>query len=250
MARISCFARSATRSIRRFQPRFLNIQIGLTVAAILISIIAYLAQRRRERDDESGVSPDYGLLPFWGAVGLSGLLYLELALLALPNAIAGRADTDYTTIAPFVLAATLLPLIPAVRGRARAFIGVFDGNVRGWLWMLLIALLIVFGTRLHGIVAGAALVMAQFFVSMIWWWLVRPRAERQRSFGGLWLIFGVLLFGLLVVGDNFTYEYAFVRDFGGQLRLPEHRHPAAAARLSRLRAAAARCWRSFSPPCP
>ena len=115
----------------------------------------------------------------------------------------------------------------------------FDGNVRGWLWMLLIALLIVFGTRLHGIVAGAALVMAQFFVSMIWWWLVRPRAERQRSFSGLWLIFGVLLFGLLVVGDNFTYEYAFVRDFDGQFRLPQHGHPAAAARLSRLRAAAA-----------
>ena len=85
-------------SIRRLSPRFLNIQIGLTVAAILISIVAYLAQRQRERDDESGISPDYGLLPFWGAVGLSGLLYLELALLALPNAIAGRADTDYTTI--------------------------------------------------------------------------------------------------------------------------------------------------------
>ena len=196
-------------------PRFLNVQIGLTVATILISIIAFLAQRRRERDQESSVSPDYGLIPFWGAIGLSGLLYLELALLGLANTVAGRADTDYTTIAPFVLAATLLPLIPAVRGRARAFIAVFDGNVRGWLWMLLIALLIVFGTRLHGIVAGVALVLAQFLVSMIWWWLVRPRGERQRSFGGLWLIFGILLFALLVAGDNFTYEYAFVRDFAG-----------------------------------
>jgi endonuclease/exonuclease/phosphatase (EEP) superfamily protein YafD len=195
--------------------RFLNPQIGLTIVTILISIVAYLAQRRRERDEESDVSPDYGLIPFWGAIGLSGLLYLELALLGLPNTIAGRADTDYTTIAPFVVAATLLPLIPAVRGRARAFIAVFDGNVRGWLWMLLIALLVVFGTRLHGIVAGVALVLAQFLVSMIWWWLVRARGERQRSFGGLWLIFGVILFGLLVAGDNFTYEYAFVRDFTG-----------------------------------
>jgi len=81
--------------------------------------------------------------------------------------------------------------------------------------MLLIALLIVFGTRLHGIIAGVALVLAQFLVSMIWWWLVRPRAERQHSFGGLWLIFGMVLFGVLIVGDNFTYEYAFVRDFAG-----------------------------------
>lgn len=197
--------------------RFRDIQIGLTIAAILISLVDYLAQRQRdrERDEDPAFSPDNGLLPFWGAVGLSGLLYLELSLLALPNAIAGRADTDYATIAPFVLVATLLPLIPVVRSRARAFISVFDGNVRGWLWMLLIALLIVFGTRLQGILAGAALIVAQFFVSMIWWWLVRPRAARQRSFGGLWVIFGVLLFALLVVCDNFTYEYAFVRDLTG-----------------------------------
>lgn len=196
-------------------PRFTEIQVGLTVVTVLISIIAYAAQLRREHDTENGISPDYGLLPFWGAVGLSGLLYLELALLGLPNTIAGRADTDYTTITPFVVAATLLPLIPFVRGRVRAVIGIFDGNVRGWLWMLLIALLIIFGTRLQGIVAGAALVLAQFLISLVWWWLVRPRAERQRSFGGLWLVFAVLLFGLLVVGDNFTYEYAFVRDFTG-----------------------------------
>ncbi len=140
---------------------FRNYQIGLTVAAILISIIAYAAQRGRERDSESGISPDYGSLPLWGAVGLAGLLYLELGLLALPNAVAGRSDADYTTITPFLLAATLLPLVPAVRGRARSFIGVFDGNVRGWLWMLLIALLIVFGTRIQGIVAGAALVLSR-----------------------------------------------------------------------------------------
>ncbi len=197
------------------QPGFRDIQIGLTVVAILVSLLAYMGERRRARGEEEEYSPDYGLLPLWGAVGLSGLLYLELALLALPNAVAARADTDYTTIAPFVLLATILPLIPAVRGRARAFVGVFDGNVRGWLWMLLIALLIVFGTRLHGIVAGAALVLAQFFVSMIWWWLIRPRSERQRSFSGLWLVFGVALFALLVLGDNFTYEYAFVRDLTG-----------------------------------
>ncbi|HVU10313.1 MAG TPA: endonuclease/exonuclease/phosphatase family protein [Phototrophicaceae bacterium] len=194
---------------------FLQIQIGLTVVAILISLIAFFAQRQHERAQETEVSPDFGLIPFWGAIGLGGLLYLELALLGQPNTVAGRADTDYTIFAPFVLAATLLPLIPFIRGRARAFVAIFDGNVRGWLWMLLIALLIIFGMRLQGIVAGAALVLAQFFVSLLWWWLVRPRAERQRSFGGLWLILGVLLFALLVVGDNFTYEYAFVRDFAG-----------------------------------
>ncbi len=197
-------------------PGFLNVQIGLTVAAILVSLLAYFAVRSRENATE-GAAPDYGLLTFWGAVGMSGLLYLELSLLSLPNAIAARADADYTTLAPFLVAATLLPLVPAVRGRARAFIATFDGNVRGWLWMLLIALLIVFGMRLTGIIAGFALVVAQFFVSMIWWWLARPRAARQRGYGGLWLLFSVIMFGVLLIADNFTYEYAFVRDFTGNL---------------------------------
>ncbi len=194
--------------------RYLNVQIGLTAAAILIALIAYVVERRASRDDAE-ILADSGLLPFWGAVGLSGLLYLELSLLALPNAIAARADTDYTLFAPILVVATLLPLVPAVRGWARGFVALFDGGVRGWLWMLLIALLIVFGTRLSGYVAGAALVLAQFFLTMMWWWLVKPRAERQRSFSGLWLIVAMLLFGLLIVGDNFTYEYAFVRDFSG-----------------------------------
>ncbi len=95
-------------------------QIGLTAAAILIALIAYVVERRTTRDDAE-ILADSGLLPFWGAVGLSGLLYLELALLALPNAIAARADTDYTIFAPILVVATLLPLVPAVRGWARGF---------------------------------------------------------------------------------------------------------------------------------
>jgi endonuclease/exonuclease/phosphatase family metal-dependent hydrolase len=83
--------------------------------------------------------------------------------------------------------------------------------------MLLVMLLIVFGTRFRGAIAGAALVAAQFGVSMMWWWLARPRAEKERSFGGLWLILGIIMFGLLVLGDNFTYEYAYVRNLAGNL---------------------------------
>ncbi|HLV35588.1 MAG TPA: endonuclease/exonuclease/phosphatase family protein, partial [Spirillospora sp.] len=69
----------------------------------------------------------------------------------------------------------------------------------------------------QGIAAGIALVAAQFAVSLLWWWLVRPRAERERSFSGLWLIVSALVFGLLVAGDIFTYEYAFVRDLATPL---------------------------------
>lgn len=198
-----------------WSPAYRNVQVILSIAAVVIAVLAVVWDARRPRPDLPAAR--YGLLPFWGGIGLGGLLFIELALLALPNAIAGRADTDYTTFLPFVTLATLLPMVPFVRARARGFVGLFEGSVRGWLWMLLVMLLIVFGTRFRGAIAGAALVAAQFGVSMMWWWLVRPRAERERSFGGLWLILGMIVFAVLVVGDNFTYEYAYVRNLTGNL---------------------------------
>lgn len=187
------------------------VQIALSAIAALSALAAALIGR--SRDDAA----ELGTLPLWGAFALGGLLYLELSLLALPNAIANRAGSDYTLLVPLVLTATLLPILPAVRSSARRFIALFDPNLRGWVWMLLIALLVILGTRLQGIGAGIALVVAQFLVSLLWWWIGRPKAAREISFSGLWIIFGVAVFLLLVLADNFTYEYAFVRDLTGDL---------------------------------
>lgn len=187
------------------------VQIALSAVVALSALAAALIGRSR---DDAG---ELGTLPLWGAFALGGLLYLELALLALPNAIANRAGSDYTLLVPLVLAATLLPILPAVRSSARRFIALFDPNLRGWVWMLLIALLVILGTRLQGIGAGIALVAAQFMVSLLWWWIGRPKAAREVSFSGLWIVFGVAIFLLLLLTDNFTYEYAFVRDLTGDL---------------------------------
>jgi endonuclease/exonuclease/phosphatase family metal-dependent hydrolase len=192
---------------------YLNTQIVLSLALVGLSVLNLALSRSSPRGGE--LSQDKGLLPFWGGAGLAGMLFLELSLLSLPNAIAGRSDVDYTIFAPLVTATTLLPLIPWVRRSARSFIALFDGSVRGWLWMLLVALLFVLGLRLRGLVGGAALIAAQFGVSMMWWWLVRPQAERERNFTGLWMVLGIIGFLLLVAGDNFTYEYAYVRNLGG-----------------------------------
>jgi endonuclease/exonuclease/phosphatase family metal-dependent hydrolase len=186
---------------------YAGVQIALSVIVMLLALINLVRPIVMEPDEELR-----SLMPFWSGLGLGALLYLELSLLALPNAVAGRSGTDYTRIAPFLLIATLLPLIPWVRQRARGFIALFDSALRGWSWMLLVALLIVLGTRLSGVIAGAALVLAQFSVSMMWWWLTRPQGERERNASGLWLVFSVLVFAVLVVFDMFTYEYAYVRD--------------------------------------
>jgi endonuclease/exonuclease/phosphatase family metal-dependent hydrolase len=215
---------------------YLQFQVFLSLVAIIVSVLNFMNERRTR---DVNVSPDYGLLPMWGGVGMGALLFLELSLLALPNAIAGRSGADYTTLVPFVLAATLLPLVPWVRGQARNFIALFDSQWRGWLWTGIIALLLVFGMRvqlisgdlssalsgvlsalglasvgrtLFNFIGAFLLVIAQFSASMLWWWMSRPQAERERNFSGLWIFVGVLVFAMFVAFDIFTYEYAYVRN--------------------------------------
>lgn len=194
---------------------YANTQIILSVAAVALAALTLFQQRRNKAPEMRG------LMPFWGGIGLGALLFLELSFLTMPNAIAGRADVDYTAFVPFVLAATLLPVVPWIREQARSFVALFDGGTRGWVWMLVIALLMVIGTRIQNVVVGdlqlpvggVALIVAQLTVSLMWWWLARPQAERERNFSGLWLTVAILTFGVFIVFDNFTYEYAFVRNF-------------------------------------
>ncbi len=200
-----------------WSPDYLNIQLVLSIILVVMGILTTIGQGRQQKAEQSEVMPNYGLMPIWGGIGLGGLLFIELSLLALPNTIAGRASYDYTTLAPFVTLATLLPLIPWVRQQASNFIGLFDQNARGWLWMLLMALMLVFGTRFQGIIAGVALVLAQFAASLLWWWLVRPRGEKERQFTGLWLVLGVLVFVMLIAADNFTYDYGYVQNMPSDL---------------------------------
>lgn len=190
-------------------------QYWLSAALVIISVIALIIQIRTTPNKRGMILPDYGLLPLSGGIGFGALLYLQIALLAMPNAIAGRTDTDqfYSSFAPALIAVTLLPLVPFVRRQARAFIMLFDSSVRGWIWLLLIGLLLVIGLRFQGIIGAVALIAAQFAVSLLWWWLVRPRTEKERSFGGLWLSFGMLLFLLLIIFDTLTFNYAYLRPF-------------------------------------
>lgn len=193
----------------------LNIQGVITsgliqgILFVLVVVLVVVTSVVRQSSEEENANPN-GLMPFWGGIGLGGLLFLELSFLAMPNVIAGRFSGDYTNYAPFVTLATLLPLIAWIRQRVSSFVDLFDRSLRGWSWLLLLALLLVVGMRLPGLAAGIALVIAQFFASLLWWWIARPRADKERGFTGLWIVIGILLLFLLTTADNFTYEYAYV----------------------------------------
>lgn len=200
---------------------YYNTQIALSVIVVFIAAInTFLRIGAKDNPQE-----DRGLLTFWGSIGMGGLLFLQISLLSVPNAIAGRSDSDYTVLAPFVLAATLLPLLPWVRARARNFIQIFDANTRGGIWLILIALLLIIGTRVTRIplifgeipLGGIALTIASFAAAMLWWWMIRLRSEREWNLSGLWIVLTILVFGICLMLDLFTYEYAFVRDFAEPL---------------------------------
>ncbi|WP_119072226.1 endonuclease/exonuclease/phosphatase family protein [Aggregatilinea lenta] len=190
----------------------MDLLIPLVSLALIVLTLIVWAVDAREPKPESDAPPQRGMLNLWGGIALGAALFLEFTVLGLPNVIARWSDTSYASIVPWLLAATALPLVPEVRDLARRFAGMFDGVYRGWLWALLLALLLVVGRRYDGLPAGIALVFAQFLVGLTLWWLIQVGTFRV-NLTGLMVILAALVFGGLAVGDYFSYDYAYVRDF-------------------------------------
>lgn len=166
--------------------------------------------------------PAPGSLSGWGALAFGGILYLEFVVLGLPNVVARWARVDYYWVLPLVMLATLLPLVPEVRAQAGRFISTFDAAYRGWLWALVLALLLIIGRRFEGAVAAVMLSLAQLFTILTLWWLVQQGKERRRvNPTPILILVSALGFALLSLGDYFTYDYAYVRDISPPFNLAE-----------------------------
>jgi len=196
-----------------------SLEMGALVALgsillILFAVLVWWGERRAavaERAREGYTPPLRGSLNFWGGLALGAVLYLEFAVLGLPNTVARWSGVDYAALVPWLLAATLLPLVPEVREQAARFGGMFDAAWRGWMWALLLCLLLVIGRRLGGVAAAVALVIAQFLVALTLWWLIQTGLPRRNP-TAITLLLSVISFGVLAIGDYFTYDYAYVRD--------------------------------------
>lgn len=201
-----------------WQAAYLDLQTALSLGLFICALLATIFGGAPRQ-----ASTTYTSLNWSSALALGGLFYLEFAVLGLPNSLARRANVEYTLAAPFLAAATLLPIVPMVRAAARGFIGMFDGRYRGWVWALSIALLLTVGFRFEGILALLALCSAQFMLTLLWWWIVQPSNGAGRFiFAALNLLIAAIAFLALSGADYLTFEYAFVRGvpepFGTVLR--------------------------------
>lgn len=188
---------------------FLAIQAVISLALFIVAVINVAFDQAEMRQPDYQVPTRTGISG-WGALALGGLLYLEFALLGLPNIVARHAGLDPLLVTPWLAGATVLPLVPAVRDLARRFLGMFDGQWRGWVWFLLTGLLIVIGFRFSGPISAFVLIAAQVLIGLSWWWIVQP-TETRGSFSGPALSIGLVLFLAITGADYFTYDYAFVR---------------------------------------
>jgi endonuclease/exonuclease/phosphatase family metal-dependent hydrolase len=201
---------------------FLPVQTVVSLALFAIAALAAIFERMAATTEEGATqAAQHGEISGWCAFAMGGLLYLEFAVLGLPNTVAHRAGVDYISVAPWLTVATLLPLVAPVRDLARRFLGMFDGQYRGWVWFLMIGLLLIIGFRFTGPLSAVALIAAQLLISLSWWWIIQP-SDGRRNFTGPGVVFAMLLFLALTGADFLTYEYAFVRGviepFGSMLR--------------------------------
>lgn len=179
-------------------------QLGLLGLTCLVAILN-LFNREVEKQD--------GLLNTWSGMGLGTLVFLEMSLLATPNAVSAWGNIPFNISVPVMVGATLLPLLPIIRQGLRQVFSFFDPSVRGWMMMLAICFALVIGNRVDGWIGLIGLASGQLLVSSLWWWYVRPKTEQEFSLSGAWIVGGLLVFAIFFTFDVFTYEYAYVRDF-------------------------------------
>lgn len=208
---------------------WLPVQILLSLA---ICAIAWLLFSRDQPDAEPG---DGRGVDVASGVSLGALLFLETSLLGFPNVLARWTGADYTLVAPLVMAATLLPLLPSTQwGGFVLFVATLS---IGWMT----------GHPFHQLAILAPMLLAQFsFVSSIWTLAQPSDSGRYR----LPFVLGIISFLALHVALTFAFTYpytiAFFRDKGDYIFLlaivvllpPALRPRSTAPRLSDPRARA------------
>ena len=186
----------------------------LPVQAALALVVLWLAWRSKNAAVAAAGVP-------WGdGLALGALLFLELNLLGVPAALAGRAQLGGAWekigvwLAPLVLVVTVLPWLPGAAALRRSIL-----ERRGWRGLLPAIVLVTLIFAGHG--AGSLLLylLAQFLLMVCLAGAAEPGPQPVRP-GGAWALAGItFLVGNFALAFALTYPYAlpFMRGTGDMI---------------------------------
>jgi endonuclease/exonuclease/phosphatase family metal-dependent hydrolase len=185
-----------------------------TAAVILALLSLYLAREPTpSAEDRPHVST---------GLALGAALFVEISLLALPNALSRWSDVSYGWTAPSLLLVTLLPLVPAARH--------LELHLRTALWPLgaqfsvgVTLLCAALAAQFGGLLAAVLLLITQLLVlfNLITGVNNRRVTRDQASYSpGLEVSLGLLLLLLLSFAFAFTFTYPYTLPFFRGLGTP------------------------------
>jgi len=178
------------------------------VAAFILGLLSlYLA---REESPTPSTQPHIAT-----GLALGAALFLETALLALPNALAHWSGVGYYLTAPLLLLFTLLPLIQA-RRPAEMYLSILLWPMDGPISVILVFLCLLLAALLGGVLAFILLLGAQLLLLInLTQGIVKKRVppEKGRRLPGWETSLGLLLFLLFHLAFAFTFTYPYTLPF-------------------------------------
>jgi len=178
---------------------------GLAVQAVLSALLIVVSRLARRAARHEPYWPAHLTLAGGAAVG--GFLALQMLALALPGAVGRWTGVPHSAISPWFVLATVLPLSGGVRRAMSETLNPFAERLRGWVWLMILLILLVVGNRLDGPGAVSALVAAQFMTVLLLWWLPLPGEPRSPRGSRAAFSLGMLVFAALVTLYGLAFEY-------------------------------------------
>jgi endonuclease/exonuclease/phosphatase family metal-dependent hydrolase len=179
--------------------------LGIAVELALVLTLLLVGRLARRSTRQEPYEP--ATLTVLGGLAFGGFLAIELIVLGAPGVVSRWAEIPYTGVVPWLLIATFLPLVPGVRAILGRASSVFDNWLRGWVWLLLLLLLVAVGNRLVGVGAAAGLIAAQFIAIALLWWIPEDSPQGEVEQAGSAISLALLVCLLLIYAYSFVFEY-------------------------------------------
>jgi endonuclease/exonuclease/phosphatase family metal-dependent hydrolase len=141
----------------------------------------------------------------WG-LALGGILFIEISLLTLPNAVARWTNFSYELIAPLLLLCTSLPMFTLVQHTIIA--PIFNRSVVRIVLFSLLVISLMVGYFFYGLVPAGLLVLGQLSLLLLVVYLL-DGVVNQRSSAGLGMTTGLLFFLALNFFNAFAFTYPY-----------------------------------------